>query len=66
MDVTIVLLSVGYDSEHLMLDGKFHYERENQRTLPFNVDIRPLPEERRLVVGSSSKFSAVYFVVSGI
>ena len=29
---------VGYDSEHMTLDGKFNYEKENQRTLPFNLD----------------------------
>ena len=38
-----------------MLDGRFNYEKENQRTLPFNVEIEPLPMEKRLVVGSSSK-----------
>ena len=41
--------------EHLVLDGRFNYEKENQRTLPFNVEIEPLPREKRLVVGSSSK-----------
>ena len=44
---------VGYDSEHMTLDGKFNYEKE--RTLPFNVDIQPLPENKRMVLGSSSK-----------
>lgn len=38
-----------------MLDGRFNYEKENQRTLPFNVEIEPLPMEKRMVVGSSSK-----------
>lgn len=41
--------------EHLVLDGRFNYEKENQRTLPFNVEIEPLPMEKRMVVGSSSK-----------
>ena len=49
------LFSVGYDSDHLRLDGSFYYEKENQRTLPFNVDIQPLPAEKRMVLGSSSK-----------
>jgi hypothetical protein len=39
----------------MTLDGKFNYEKENQRTLPFNVDIQPLPENKRVVLGSSSK-----------
>ena len=47
---------VGYDSEHLILDGRFHYEKENQRTLPFNVEIQALPPEKRLVIGSSSEY----------
>ena len=47
---------VGYDSEHLVLDGSFNYKKENQRTLPFNVDIEPLPLPRRTVAGSSSKY----------
>ena len=46
---------VGYDSEHMTLDGKFNYEKENQRTLPFNVDIQPLPENKKVVLGKSSK-----------
>ena len=50
-----VFISVGYDMEHLVLDGRFNYEKENQRTLPFNVEIEPLPMEKRMVVGSSSK-----------
>ena len=52
---SILLFLVGYDSQHLVLDGKFNYEKENQRTLPFNVDIQPLPSEKRIVAGSSSK-----------
>ena len=35
-----LVFSVGYDSQHMKLDGKFTYRRENQRTLAFNVDIR--------------------------
>lgn len=51
-----ILTSFGYDSEHLILDGRFHYEKENQRTLPFNVEIQALPPEKRLVIGSSSEY----------
>lgn len=48
--------AVGYDSAHMILDGRFNYELENQRTLPFNVDILPLPETKRIVIGSSSNY----------
>lgn len=58
-----ILTSFGYDSEHMTLDGKFNYEKENQRTLPFNVDIQPLPENKRMVLGSSSNYSAYGFEV---
>ena len=49
------LFSVGYDTTKMLLRGKFSYERENQRTLPFNVDIRELPETKTIFVGDSSK-----------
>merc|ERR1719410_1108285 len=49
--------------EHLVLDGRFNYEKENQRTLPFNVEIEPLPMEKRMVVGSSSNYSAYGFEI---
>jgi len=58
-----ILTSFGYDSEHLALGGEFVYERENQRTLPFNVDIQPLPHHKTVVVGSSSNYSAYGFEV---
>ena len=92
----IFLSSVGYDSEHMKLSGRYSYyrfagiyskrqrskndnlisktdlmwrgtcrsqclinliSRENQRTLPFNVDIKDLPPHKRVFVGSSSKFN---------
>jgi len=58
-----ILTSFGYDAEHMVLGGQFHYERQNQRTLPFNVDIQPLPENKRVVLGSSSNYSAYGFEV---
>lgn len=58
-----ILTSFGYDSDHLRLDGSFYYEKENQRTLPFNVDIQPLPAEKRMVLGSSSNYSAYGFQI---
>ena len=39
----------------MLLKGKFSYEKENQRTLPFNVDIVSLPEYKTVFAGSSSK-----------
>ena len=56
MIIKCLSILVGYDSEHLILDGRFHYEKENQRTLPFNVEIQALPPEKRLVIGSSSEY----------
>ena len=46
---------VGYDSLHMNLAGKFSYQKENQRTLSFNVDIQKLPEYKTVFTGSSSK-----------
>jgi hypothetical protein len=45
----------------MLLRGKFSYERENQRTLPFNVDIRELPEAKTIFVGDSSEFIVVLY-----
>ena len=47
--------SVGYDSMHMDLSGKFSYKKENQRTLSFNVDIVKLPKHKTVFRGSSSK-----------
>ena len=47
--------SVGYDHRKMILRGKFYYDKENQRTLPFNVDISDLPKYKTLFKGSSSK-----------
>ena len=46
---------VGYDSLHMNLAGKFSYQKENQRTLSFNVDINKLPQYKTVFAGSSSK-----------
>merc|ERR1719397_1492841 len=43
--------------------GHFKYDKKNQRTLPFNVDILPLPETKRIVIGSSSNYSAYGFEI---
>ena len=51
----VVVISVGYDDKKMLLKGKFSYEKENQRTLPFNVDIVSLPEYKTVFAGSSSK-----------
>ena len=53
--VNKVVISVGYDDKKMLLKGKFSYEKENQRTLPFNVDIVSLPEYKTVFAGSSSK-----------
>jgi hypothetical protein len=45
----------------MLLRGMFSYERENQRTLPFNVDICQLPEAKTIFVGASSKFFYTFF-----
>ena len=39
----------------MLLKGRFSYEKENQRTLPFNVDILALPEYKTVFTGSSSE-----------
>ena len=48
-------LTVGYDRSSMVLEGSFVYEKENQRTLPFNVDILELPQSMRVYRGSSSE-----------
>jgi len=58
-----ILTSFGYDSEHMVLKGRFNYEKQNQRTLAFNVIIRDLPDIKRVVVGSSSNYSAYGFEI---
>jgi len=58
-----MLTSFGYDSEHMNLSGRYSYHRENQRTLPFNVDIKDLPPHKRVFVGSSSNYSAYGFEI---
>ena len=45
----------------MLLSGKFDYDKENQRTLPFNVDIRDLPAYKTVFTGSSSKNSKYTF-----
>merc|ERR1719350_972730 len=47
----------------MSLSGKWTYRKENQRTLPFNVEIQALPPEKRLVIGSSSNYSAYGFEI---
>ena len=46
---------VGYDITRMVLDGKFEYMKENQRTLSFNVKIDKLPKSKTVFVGASSK-----------
>ena len=55
---SIIVFSVGYDSNHMMLNGKFSYKKENQRTLSFNVDIVKLPEHKTVFTGSSSNWES--------
>ena len=61
---SIIVFSVGYDSNHMMLNGKFSYKKENQRTLSFNVDIVKLPEHKTVFAGSSSKLGKFYLISS--
>lgn len=49
------LLIVGYDDKKMKLDGKFDYEDENQRALPFNVRISEISTEMKTFRGSSSE-----------
>merc|ERR1719460_2132230 len=43
--------------------GYFTYDKKNQRTLPFNVDILDLPMEKRIHMGSSSNYSVYGFQI---
>merc|ERR1719474_129768 len=43
------------------LTGKFSYQKENQRTLSFNVDIQKLPKHKTVFKGSSSNYSVYGF-----
>ena len=43
----------------MILDGEFSYDDQNQRALPFNVEIQELREEMTLYVGSKSKSKIV-------
>ena len=56
--------SVGYDERKMLLNGKFSYKKKNQRTLPFNVDIEPLPLYKQVFRGSSSKCFSTDFNLS--
>merc|ERR1719317_1424982 len=47
----------------MKLSGRYSYYRENQRTLPFNIDIKDLPPHKRVFVGSSSNYSAYGFEI---
>merc|ERR1712223_1211407 len=51
------LTSFGYDDRRMMLNGKFSYNRDNQRALPLNVHIKKLPRELTTFSGSSSNYS---------
>jgi len=59
----LMLTSFGYDSLHMNLAGKFSYQKENQRTLSFNVDIQKLPEYKTVFTGSSSNYSVYGFEI---
>ena len=58
LDSGMTIFSVGYDSQHMKLDGKFAYLKENQRTLSFNVDIARLPRHKTVFTGSSSEMTS--------
>ena len=53
----ILAIAVGYDDRRMMLNGKFSYNRDNQRALPFNVHIKPLPADLTKFQGSSSEYT---------
>jgi len=57
----LILTSFGYDSEHMTLSGRWTYRKENQRTLPFNVELRNLPYPKTVFRGSSSNYSVYGF-----
>jgi len=58
-----LLTSFGYDSRKMVLRGKFSYDKKNQRTLPFNVEISDLPENKKTFSGSSSNYSVYGFQI---
>jgi len=62
-DCYFLLTSFGYDERKMLLKGRFSYEKENQRTLPFNVDILALPEYKTVFTGSSSNYSVYGFEI---
>ena len=55
LKIPLDIFSVGYDDRRMMLDGRFSYDEENQRALPFGVKIRELSEEKKTFIGSTSK-----------
>eukprot|EP00090_Calanus_glacialis_P009961 TRINITY_DN18345_c0_g1_i1.p1 TRINITY_DN18345_c0_g1~~TRINITY_DN18345_c0_g1_i1.p1 ORF type:complete len:466 (-),score=107.54 TRINITY_DN18345_c0_g1_i1:448-1845(-) len=59
----LMLTSFGYDSLHMTLAGKFSYQKENQRTLSFNVEINKLPKYKTVFTGSSSNYSVYGFEI---
>ena len=44
----------------MVLDGQYSYESENQRALPFNVQINEISDEMRVFGGSTSKWLCLY------
>ena len=58
--VILYLLLVGYDDRRMVLDGQYSYESENQRALPFNVQINEISDEMRVFGGSTSKWLCLY------
>jgi len=59
----LLLTSFGYDSKLMTLKGSFWYDKKNQRTLPFNVEINDLPEHKTIFTGSSSNYSVYGFEI---
>lgn len=58
---SFIMTSFGYDSTRMLLKGTFDYQKKNQRTLPFDVEIVELPTDRTMFSGSSSNYSAYGF-----
>ena len=56
-----IFCAVGYDDRRMVLDGEFTYESENQRALPFNVNINEISEEMKVYSGSTSESSQITF-----
>ena len=57
---SLLAIAVGYDDRRMMLNGYFSYNRDNQRALPFNVHIKPLPHELTTFSGSSSEYISIF------